>query len=246
MPPITPILQENDGLSASDLRALEDLENDFDASFEYITQNFCSSPAPQKSPSVCLSAPAVAVQEVAPSVERFPSSANCLNQCSSVVGEPAFIDQLGLVSESGDCQSPVLTGHALQLLANELAHQGCGVHGHQSHFPERFECLDCFRAHFVAFYVRAFAHGSLPSRDEVARISALQIAHLKAFMAPAPRSPSVFPDGEYSAASVEHLNGSCTACDWTGPLWRAECFSPTPPAVVIGCPLCASPLVLAA
>lgn len=72
MPPITPILQENDGLSASDLRALEDLENDFDASFEYITQNFCSSPAPQKSPSVCLSAPAVAVQGVcSPTLEQF-------------------------------------------------------------------------------------------------------------------------------------------------------------------------------
>lgn len=70
--PITPILQEPDGLSASDLRALDDLENDFDASFEYITQNFCSSPAPQKSPSVCLSAPAVAVQEVCPpTLEQF-------------------------------------------------------------------------------------------------------------------------------------------------------------------------------
>lgn len=53
------------------------------------------------------------------------------------------------------------------------------------------------------------------------------------------------PSGEYSAASVDHLDALCTSCDWQGPLWRAECFSPKPPAVVIGCPVCASALLLA-
>lgn len=53
------------------------------------------------------------------------------------------------------------------------------------------------------------------------------------------------PSGEYSPASVNHLDALCTSCDWQGPLWRAECFSPKPPAVVIGCPVCASALWLA-
>lgn len=53
------------------------------------------------------------------------------------------------------------------------------------------------------------------------------------------------PSGEYSAASVDHLDALCTSCDLQGPLWRAECFSPKPPAVVIRCPVCASALSLA-
>lgn len=52
------------------------------------------------------------------------------------------------------------------------------------------------------------------------------------------------PSGEYSAASVDHLDAQCTSCMWVGPLWMAECFAPNPPAVVLGCPVCASALVL--
>ena len=51
--------------------------------------------------------------------------------------------------------------------------------------------------------------------------------------------------GEYSAASVGHLDAQCTSCKWAGPLWMAECFAPNPPAVVLGCPVCTGALVLA-
>lgn len=50
--------------------------------------------------------------------------------------------------------------------------------------------------------------------------------------------------GGYSATSVDHLDAQCTSCMWFGPLWMAECFAPNPPAVVLGCPVCASALVL--
>ena len=53
------------------------------------------------------------------------------------------------------------------------------------------------------------------------------------------------PSGEYSAASVDHLDAQCTSCKWAGPLWMAECFAPNPPAVVLGCPVCTGALVLA-
>lgn len=55
----------------------------------------------------------------------------------------------------------------------------------------------------------------------------------------------VHTEGEYSALSVDHLDARCTTCAWVGPLWRAECFCHTPPDVVLGCPRCASALVLA-
>lgn len=55
----------------------------------------------------------------------------------------------------------------------------------------------------------------------------------------------VHTQGEYSALSVDDLGARCTACAWVGPLWRAECRRHTPPHVVLGCPRCASALVVA-
>lgn len=59
------VQQDDDGLTAKDLQALDLLENDFDACFEYLTQPdpVCPSPAPQ-SPGASLAAPAEAVQGV--------------------------------------------------------------------------------------------------------------------------------------------------------------------------------------
>lgn len=141
----------------------------------------CPPPAHQGR-SDSLAAPAEAGQGVGTSVERFPAAAKGFYQFSCVEVKTISFQQRGLVSEPCDCKPPVLAGHSLQLLANELTDCGCCVYRHESGFSHG---LQDFRGDLVATYIRAFAHlnGPLPSRDEVASISAHQVAKIKTVFA---------------------------------------------------------------
>lgn len=170
---------------------LRDLSERFDAGSprEFWTAFLtdCTPPA-QECPGDSLAAPAEAGQVVCTSVECLPATAKGFDQLACIEIKAFSLEQRGLVSEPCDCKPPVLAGDSLQLLPDELTDCSRCVYRHESSFVQSVEK---FRLDLVETYVQAaaciggFAHlnGSIPSRDEVARISARSIAALREVLA---------------------------------------------------------------